>query len=41
MNILENDGQRRMDISNTSLSPEVMAYVKALIPAIPRNDNRG
>ena len=41
INILENDGQLRMAISNKSLSPEVLAYGKPVIPAIPGGNRPG
>ena len=41
INILENNGQLRMAISNKSLSPEVLAYGKPFIHAIPGGNRPG
>jgi hypothetical protein len=41
INVLENDGQLRMVISNKSLSPEVLAYGKPFTPPIPGGNRPG
>jgi hypothetical protein len=41
INILEKNGQLRMAISNKTLSPEVLAYGKPLVPAIPGGNRPG
>ncbi|UKT66032.1 hypothetical protein [Pedobacter mucosus] len=41
INIVEKDGNLRMVISNRSRSPEVLAYGKGLIPAIPGGGRPG
>ena len=41
INIIENDGNLRMVISNKSLSPEVLTYGKGYTPAIPGGNRPG